>query len=85
MTCMDKGNKYRLVRNFTTNVKSIYGLENQFPNNKFMGNTIQFVHKTWGGVWVVIAISSLNTDEHTHLDKRTGNTDILDMAFISPN
>ena len=27
----------------------------------------------------------LNTDEHTHLDKRTGNTDILDIAFISPN
>ena len=24
-------------------------------------------------------------DEHRHLDKRTGNTDILDMAFISPN
>ena len=40
-------------------VKSIYGLENQFPNNKFMDNTIQFVHKTWGGVWVVIAISSI--------------------------
>ena len=27
----------------------------------------------------------LNTDEHTHLDRYTGNTDILDMAFISPN
>ena len=27
----------------------------------------------------------LNTDEHTHLDRCTGNTDILDMAFISPN
>ena len=27
----------------------------------------------------------LNTDEHTHLDRSTGNTDILDMAFISPN
>ena len=27
----------------------------------------------------------LNTDKHTHLDKSTGNTDILDMAFISPN
>ena len=27
----------------------------------------------------------LNTDEHTNLDKRTGNTDVLDMAFISPN
>ena len=27
----------------------------------------------------------LNTAEHTHLDKRTGNTDILDMAFISQN
>ena len=26
----------------------------------------------------------LNTDEHTHLDKSTGKTDILDMAFISP-
>ena len=27
----------------------------------------------------------LNNDEHKHLDKRTGNTDILDMAFILPN
>ena len=27
----------------------------------------------------------LNTDKHTHLDRYTGNTDILDMAFISPN
>ena len=27
----------------------------------------------------------LNTDEHTDLDKGTGNTDILDMAFISQN
>ena len=30
-------------------------------------------------------LTYLNTDEHTHLDKRTGNTNILDMAFISPN
>ena len=30
-------------------------------------------------------LTYLNTDEHTHLDKRTGNIDILDMAFISPN
>ena len=28
-------------------------------------------------------LTYLNTDEHTHLD-RYGNTDILDMAFISP-
>ena len=27
----------------------------------------------------------LNTDEHTHLDRYTGNTDILDMAFSSLN
>ena len=27
----------------------------------------------------------MNNDEHMHLDKRTGNMDILDMAFISPN
>ena len=30
-------------------------------------------------------LTYLNNDEHTHLDKRKGNTDILDMAFISPN
>ena len=30
-------------------------------------------------------LTYLNTDEHTYLDKRTDNTDILDMAFISPN
>ena len=28
---------------------------------------------------------SLTNDGHTHLEKRTGNTDIIDMAFISPN
>ena len=28
---------------------------------------------------------NLYTDEHMHLDKRTGNTNILDMAFISQN
>ena len=27
----------------------------------------------------------LNSDEHTHLDRYTGNTDILDMAFSSLN
>ena len=32
-----------------------------------------------------LKLTYLNTDEHTHLDKRTGNTDILNMAFISPN
>ena len=30
-------------------------------------------------------LTYLSNDEHTHLDKRTGNTDILDMAFISSN
>ena len=30
-------------------------------------------------------LTYLNNDEHTHLDIRTGNTDILDMAFILPN
>ena len=30
-------------------------------------------------------LTYLNNDEHTHLDKRTGNTDILDMAFMSPS
>ena len=30
-------------------------------------------------------LTYLNTDEHMHLDKRTGITDILGMTFISPN
>ena len=37
-----------------TNVKSIYGHENNFPTI----NSCHFIHKTWGGVWTVIAISS---------------------------
>ena len=27
----------------------------------------------------------LNNDEHAHMDRSNGNTDLLDMAFISPN
>ena len=27
----------------------------------------------------------VNNDEHTHMDRRTGSTDILDIAFISQN
>ena len=45
---------YGLVGNFMTNVKSIYGHENNFPTI----NSCHFIRKTWGSVWVVIAISS---------------------------
>ena len=27
----------------------------------------------------------LNNDEHPHMDRANGSTDLLDMAFISPN
>ena len=27
----------------------------------------------------------LNNDEHTHIDRSSGSTDLLDMAFVSPN
>ena len=27
----------------------------------------------------------LNNEEYTHVDRSTGSTDLLDMAFISPN
>ena len=27
----------------------------------------------------------LNNDEHTHMDRSTGNTDLPDMALVSPN
>ena len=30
-------------------------------------------------------LTYLNNDEHTHLDRAKGSTDIPDMAFISPN
>ena len=30
-------------------------------------------------------LTHLNNDEHTNLDRAKGSTDILDMAFISPN
>ena len=30
-------------------------------------------------------LTNLNNDEHTHMDRSTGNTDLLDMAFTSPN
>ena len=30
-------------------------------------------------------LTYLNNDENAHLDKRTDSTDILDIAFISPN
>ena len=30
-------------------------------------------------------LTYLSNDEHTHPDKRTGNTDILDMVFTQPN
>ena len=30
-------------------------------------------------------LTYLNNDEHTHLDRAKGSTDILDMAFVSPN
>ena len=32
-----------------------------------------------------LKLTYLNKGEHMHLDKRTGNTDILDMAFMSRN
>ena len=30
-------------------------------------------------------LTHLNNDEHMHMDRSTGNTDLLDMAFTSPN
>ena len=27
----------------------------------------------------------LNNDEHSHMDKANASTDLLDMAFVSPN
>ena len=33
----------------------------------------------------IINLTYLNNDEHTHVDRAKGSTDILDMAFIPPN
>ena len=32
-----------------------------------------------------LSLTYLNNDEHTHLGRAKASTDILDMAFISPN
>ena len=32
-----------------------------------------------------LSLTYLSNDEHTHLDRAKGSTEILDMAFISPN
>ena len=32
-----------------------------------------------------LKLTYLNNDEHTHLDKRTGNTDILDVHLYHQN
>ena len=32
-----------------------------------------------------LKLNYLNNDEHTHIDRAKGSTDLLDMAFVSPN
>ena len=43
-----------------------------------MDNTIQFLHKTWGGVWVVIAISGIKLD----LSFTNGTQIFLRLCYI---
>ena len=40
--------------------------------------------KTYKNIQKLILIY-LNNDEHTHIDRSTGNTDLLDIALTSPN
>ena len=59
MTCMSKENKGITLYGFyyyfsIIYEKSIYDHENNFPKIY----SCQFIHRTRGGVWVVIAISS---------------------------
>ena len=35
-------------------------------------------------IQIQLNLICLNSDEHTHMDRANGSTDILDMAFISP-
>ena len=58
------------------------------PNFMVIGLQIGKLHGEGAKSYQIVKTPSclgLNNDEHTHLDKRTGNTSILDMAFISPN
>ena len=61
MTCMKEIKISPYMKFYDEYLRSIHGHENQFPNNKFMNNALQFIltQNRAGGVWVVIAVSSI--------------------------
>ena len=82
--------------NANPNFSLFQTINNLFDNIKFVGdfnskleafgcaskNTSGPMLKTIQNKFNLIYV---NNDEHTHMDRRTGSTDILDMAFISQN
>ena len=61
------------VGDFNSKLES-FGCANRNPS----GPMLKIIQKQLNLIY-------LNSDEHTHMDRAKSNTDILDMAFISPN
>ena len=83
--------------NGNPNLRLFETINNPFDNVMFVGDfnskleaLIQLCQKNTSGLMLKtiqnqLKLIYLNTDEHMHLDRYSGNTDIQDMAFISPN
>ena len=61
------------VRDFNSKLES-FGCARKIPSGPMLKN----IQKQLNHIY-------LNNDEHTHMDRAKVSTDILDMAFISPN
>ena len=61
------------VRDFNSKLES-FGCAHRNPFGPMLKNILKQLNLIY-----------LNSDEHTHMDRAKGSTDILDMAFISPN
>ena len=71
--------RYHLVWNFKANVKNNHRHENSFPTiNLWTKQSSLYSHETWDGVWVVIAISSLQV---RHITKFWKNGALLNNNF----
>ena len=71
--CRPNGNKVMFVGDFSLKLQS-FGC----AKKNVSGPMLQNVQKQLNLIY-------LNNEEHTHMDKSKGSTDLLDMAFISPN
>ena len=74
---------FHTINNLSDNVMSVGNFNSKlesfgFAKKNASSPVLQNIQKQLNLIY-------LNTDEHTHMDRANGRTDILDMAFIAPN